>query len=152
MTRDKRSTRPPRRVDSRRPARSAVVAAQRLRAERLPQNWFAQRLLLVLSGLRPVHTMLGNTSPQAYEQLVRLAPLAPLRGEGSPGATSGPAPSPVLERVSSSTPRPGAIEACARISAGERSRALAFRLEQGTDRRWRCSAVELDIELGAAAR
>ena len=120
-----------------------------MRAERLPQNWFAQRLLLVLSGLRPVHTMLGNTSPQAYEQLVRLAPLAPLRGHGP---HSGPAPTPVLERVSCSTPRPGAIEACARISAGERSRALAFRLEQGTDRRWRCSAVELDIELGTAVR
>ncbi|WP_259294383.1 Rv3235 family protein, partial [Streptomyces resistomycificus] len=40
-------------------------------------------------------------------------------------------------------PRTGAIEAFARISAGDRLRAMAFRLEQGHDLRWRCTAVEL---------
>jgi hypothetical protein len=40
-------------------------------------------------------------------------------------------------------PRAGAIEAFARIGAGERLRAMAFRLEHGPDNRWRCTAVEL---------
>ncbi|MFE6360156.1 Rv3235 family protein, partial [Streptomyces sp. NPDC057806] len=37
----------------------------------------------------------------------------------------------------------GTHEACARISADDRLRAMAFRLEQGRDLRWRCTAVEL---------
>ncbi|WP_370375143.1 Rv3235 family protein [Streptomyces laculatispora] len=38
---------------------------------------------------------------------------------------------------------PGVVEACASIAAGEQVRAMAFRLEQGPDLRWRCAAVEL---------
>ena len=40
-------------------------------------------------------------------------------------------------------PAPGVVEACASIAAGEQVRAMAFRLEQGPDLRWRCAAVEL---------
>lgn len=101
-----------------------------------PHIMFAERLLAVLSGERPVHWMLGHTIGAAYEQLVQLAPATPLR---SPG------PRPVLRRCSAHLPgHKDAVEACATITTGDRVRAMAFRLERGPDRRWRCAAVELD--------
>ncbi|WP_260606831.1 Rv3235 family protein, partial [Streptomyces sp. WAC08241] len=101
-----------------------------------PHTVFAERLLAVLSGERPVHWMLGHTLGEAYEQLVRLAPETPLRSLG---------PRPVLRRCSVQThPAQDAVEAFATIATGARVRAMAFRLERGTDRRWRCAAVELD--------
>ncbi|MFF5635153.1 Rv3235 family protein [Streptomyces sp. NPDC012825] len=101
-----------------------------------PHTVFAERLLAVLSGERPVHWMLGHTLGEAYEQLVRLAPETPLRSHG---------PRPVLRRCSvQAHPDQGAVEAFATIATGARVRAMAFRLERGADRRWRCAAVELD--------
>ncbi|MGW9453749.1 Rv3235 family protein [Streptomyces sp. NPDC055632] len=107
-----------------------------------PHTVFAERLLAVLSGERPVHWMLGHTLGEAYEQLVRLAPETPLRSLG---------PRPVLRRCAvQAHPAQGAVEAFATIATGARVRAMAFRLERGADRRWRCAAVELD-GLGATA-
>ncbi|SOD64941.1 hypothetical protein SAMN06297387_12016 [Streptomyces zhaozhouensis] len=101
-----------------------------------PQEWFARQLLLVLSGQRPVTALLGHVRDPAYERLVRLAPLAPLRPtEGEP--------TPALRVVRGSRPSSAAIEACAVFSVGDRTRALAFRLEQRPGG-WRCVAVELD--------
>lgn len=98
-----------------------------------PTDLFADRLLAVLSGRRPVHWMLRHTAGRAYDELTLLAERAPLRTRG---------PLPVVRDIGYYVPRPGAIEAFARISAGGRLRALAFRLEQGQDLRWRCTAVE----------
>ncbi|MFC8295654.1 Rv3235 family protein [Streptomyces sp. NPDC057242] len=107
-----------------------------------PHTVFAERLLAVLSGERPVHWMLGHTLGEAYEQLVRLAPETPLRSLG---------PRPVLRRCAvQAHPAQGAVEAFATIATGARVRAMAFRLERGADLRWRCAAVELD-GLGATA-
>ncbi|MGW0189985.1 Rv3235 family protein [Streptomyces sp. NPDC003362] len=100
-----------------------------------PTDLFAERLLLVLSGRRPVHSMLGYTLGHAYDDLTRLAETGPLRCPG---------PRPVLRDIGYYEPRPGAFEAFARIRTGDRLRAMAFRLELGRDRRWRCTAVELD--------
>jgi len=133
------------RRDSRGPSRSAVLAARRRERDRLPHYWFAHRLVLVLSGQRPVHLLLGHARGTAYEQLARLAPHTPLR----PAAG---APAPVVQQVGWAQPRPGAIEAFARIAAGDRLRALAFRLEQARDHRWLCSAVELDTAPRTPAR
>ncbi|MEU5430344.1 Rv3235 family protein [Streptomyces olivoreticuli] len=127
-------TGPPRRADSGRP--HPDPAARRREREGLPRYWFANRLLLTLSGQRPVHWMLGHTVGAAYDQLAALAPQAPLRPP-PPGRT------PFVRRCDEFRPRPGVIEAFARIVSGDRLQALAFRLEHGTDRRWRCSAVEL---------
>ncbi|MBW1603250.1 hypothetical protein JJV70_14300 [Streptomyces sp. JJ66] len=127
------TTRPPGRTDARRPSRSALTAARRSARERLPHYWFAHRLLLVLSGQRPVHSLLGHADGAAYDELVRWAPLAPLR------------PGPTLLHVGCSAPGQGVVEAYARVRSGERTRALAFRLEQAATLRWRCVAVELDI-------
>ncbi|MEV7420434.1 Rv3235 family protein [Streptomyces sp. NPDC089919] len=100
-----------------------------------PHEWFAELLLLVLSGQSPVHRMLGHTIGPAYEQLVELAPGAPLR----PVARV----RPVLRECGHRVPAPGVVEAFARISAGDRLAAMAFRLERGPDLRWRCAAVEI---------
>ncbi|WP_234106600.1 Rv3235 family protein, partial [Streptomyces venezuelae] len=108
-----------------------------------PHTVFAERLLAVLSGERPVHWMLGHTVGEAYEQLVRIAPATPLRSHG---------PRPVLRRCSVQLHEDrSALEAFATIATGPRVRAMAFRLERGGDQRWRCAAVELD-GLGTAAR
>ncbi|MBT2386097.1 hypothetical protein J7E86_21435 [Streptomyces sp. ISL-11] len=101
-----------------------------------PRYWFADRLLLTLSGQRPVHWMLGHTLGSAYDRLAALAPRAPLR-------PAPPGRSPFVRECGEFSPRPGVIEAFARIDSGGRLHALAFRLERGTDLRWRCSAVEL---------
>ncbi|MFG2637222.1 Rv3235 family protein [Streptomyces sp. NPDC048362] len=98
-----------------------------------PTDLFADRLVAVLSGQRPVHWMLRHTAGRAYDDLARLAALGPLRTRGT---------RPVVHDIGYFVPRDGAIEAFARIAAGDQLRALAFRLEQGPDLRWRCTAVE----------
>ncbi|WP_328434628.1 Rv3235 family protein [Streptomyces sp. NBC_00425] len=109
-----------------------------------PTDLFADRLLAVLTGRRPVHFMLRHTLGRAYDDLAHLAERGPLRT--SHGARA------VVRDIGYYVPRPGAIEAFARIGAGDRLRAMAFRLELGTDRRWRCTAVELDGPRRPAAR
>ncbi|MET9510518.1 Rv3235 family protein [Streptomyces flavidovirens] len=159
----KDSTRPQGRRDQRRPgtpARQAATTAtrtptptrtpattptalRRLHHHRpTPHEQFAERLLAVLSGRRPVHWMLGHTIGEAYEQLVQLAPRTPLRTRGT---------LPVVRTCGGFHPRPGVVEAFASIAAGEQVRAMAFRLEQGRDLRWRCAAVELGSTPATAA-
>lgn len=126
------ATRPGNRRDQRRPA---VVPAQRRRTK--PHELFAERLLTVLSGERPVHWMLNHTVGRGYQQLVELAPHAPFKAQG---------PRPVVRTCRALPLRPGVVEASACISTGDRVRAMAFRLERGSDLRWRCAAVELGGE------
>ncbi|UNO41719.1 Rv3235 family protein [Streptomyces sp. MST-110588] len=157
---------PPGRRDSRRPAgRSATVptspatpspagrpdtrpavrpaapspGARRLARQWQPHQWFAQQLLLTLSGQRPVHALLGHALPAAYDHLVELAPQAPLK----PVGRGRPAPAPSVRDCGLCRPRQGVIEAFARIASGEKLRALAFRLELGADSRWRCAALDI---------
>ncbi|MFJ2832234.1 Rv3235 family protein [Streptomyces sp. NPDC087263] len=99
-----------------------------------PTDLFADLLLAVLSGQRPVHCMLRHTAGRAYDELAWLAERGLLRTRGT---------RPVVRDIGYYVPRPGAIEAFARIGAGEQLRAMAFRLEQAPDLRWRCTAVEL---------
>ncbi|MGW5128878.1 Rv3235 family protein [Streptomyces sp. NPDC004069] len=121
-------------------ARAAGIGAARaqdaVRAASLPvaTDLFADRLLAVLSGQRPVHWMLRHTAGRAYDELAWLAERGALRTRGA---------RPVVRDIGYYEPRPGAVEAFARIGAGDQLRAMAFRLEQGRDRRWRCTAVEL---------
>lgn len=101
----------------------------------LPTDLFADLLLAVLSGRRPVHSMLRHTRGRAYDELAWLAERGPLRTRGA---------RPVVRDIGWFEPRAGAIEAFARIGAtADRLRAMAFRLELGQDLRWRCTAVEL---------
>ncbi|WP_030017893.1 Rv3235 family protein [Streptomyces monomycini] len=137
-------TGPPGRRDTRRPGGPRTAPAQDVRrrpARPQPHNWFAEQLLLTLSGRRPVHALLGHALPAAYDRLVELAPQTPLRPTGTPANRYAPAPS--VLHCGLCRPRPGVIEAFARIASGERLRALAFRLELGSDARWRCAAVDI---------
>ncbi|RPK64092.1 hypothetical protein EES43_10465 [Streptomyces sp. ADI96-02] len=138
------STGPTGRRDQRGPR---TVPPQRSRRQQhrppRPHQWFAERLLAVLSGQRPVHWMLGHTIGDAYDQLAELAPSSPL------GTARGSRP--VLRHCRGAQPASGVVEAFASITAGDRVRAMAFRLEQGADQRWRCAAVELGGERLTAA-
>ncbi|GHD89259.1 hypothetical protein GCM10010508_29120 [Streptomyces naganishii JCM 4654] len=133
-----RDTRPPGRPD-----RTTAPTAQSSRSSRdeartaqlpLTADLFADRLLAVLSGQKPVHWMLRHTMGRAYDELAWLAERGPLRTRGT---------RPVVRDIGYYEPRPGAVEAFARIGAGDQLRAMAFRLELGRDLRWRCTAVEL---------
>ncbi|KOU29873.1 MULTISPECIES: Rv3235 family protein [Streptomyces] len=121
-------TRPAGRRDQRRPAGPAPTVRPG------PHHWFAERLLAVVSGRRPVHSLLGHTIGPAYQQLVNLAPAELALRERL---------SPVVRQCGRFIPGPGVIEAFARIATGDRVTAMAFRLEQGPDLRWRCAAVEI---------
>ena len=151
MTRTVRHTpsRPPVRRDTRRPgstphrtppaggtSRTPLPEATTPRAlpQPRPTDLFADRLLAVLSGERPVHSMLRHTVGRAYDELAWLAARGPLRTRGA---------RPVVRDVGYFEPSRGALEAFARIGAGDQLRAMAFRLELGRDFRWRCTAVEL---------
>ncbi|MEU6402052.1 Rv3235 family protein [Streptomyces sp. NPDC046985] len=113
---------------------TADLAAARGAFAHSTTDVFAERLLAVLSGQRPVHWMLRHTAGRAYDELAYLAERGPLRTRGA---------RPVVRDVGYYEARPGAVEVFARIGAGDRLRALAFRLERGRDLRWRCTAVEL---------
>ncbi|MCX5261601.1 Rv3235 family protein [Streptomyces canus] len=125
-------------ADGRTAAPATVVPSQTPRRPLVPQprptDLFADLLLAVLSGQRPVHSMLRHAAGRAYDELARLAERGPLRTRGT---------RPVVRDIGYYVPRPGAVEAFARIGAGDQLRAMAFRLEQGQDLRWRCTAVEL---------
>ncbi|MEU9392184.1 Rv3235 family protein [Streptomyces sp. NPDC048324] len=103
-------------------------------AQPRPTDVFADLLLAVLSGQRPVHSMLRHTAGRAYDELAWLAERGPLRARGT---------RPVVRDIGYYEARPGAVEVFARIAAGDQLRAMAFRLERGHDLRWRCTAVEL---------
>ncbi|MFE2303838.1 Rv3235 family protein [Streptomyces sp. NPDC059445] len=118
------------------PATAAAGAPVRPAPGPRPTDVFAERLLAVLSGARPVHCMLRHTAGRAYDELVRLAERGPLRTRGA---------RPVVRDIGYYVARPDAVEAFARIGAGDQLRAMAFRLEQGPDLRWRCTAIELGI-------
>ncbi len=141
-------TAPPTRRDNRRPGPSGPGSASP-RSRRpdsadharwaQPHWWFADRLVEVLSGRRPASWMLGHTSGEAaYERLWQLAcqgVLCPPKGH----------PTPRVHGCDYRAPAPGVREAFARIRCANTLRALAFRLELGTDRRWRCTAVECAV-------
>lgn len=127
-------TTPPRPLQQPSQPRQTPLQQPRTLPQPRPTDLFADRLLAVLSGERPVHSMLRHTVGRAYDELAWLAARGPLRTRGA---------RPVVRDVGYYEPSRGALEAFARISAGDQLRAMAFRLELGRDFRWRCTAVEL---------
>lgn len=102
-----------------------------------PTELFTERLVLVLSGQRPVHWLARHIAGTAYDELARLAELSPLCADGR---------RPAVHRIGHYQPHPDAYEVFARVATGPRLRALAFRLALGADRKWRCTAVEVALE------
>lgn len=100
-----------------------------------PRPW-AGRLVLatmeVLSGRRPVQQLMPWTDEVVYAQVGRA-----VRRRGAPGGVPR-----VLASLHVSEPADGVAEVCAVVTGGDRSRAVAARLE-GSDGRWRCTALQL---------
>ncbi|QES41933.1 hypothetical protein DEJ49_13815 [Streptomyces venezuelae] len=133
--------RPPTRKDSRTtprtgPTPTAVATTSRpipAQPPPHPTEIFAERLVLVLSGQRPMHWVARHIANTAFDELARLAELRPLRTDGH---------RPTIHRIGHYQPHPETYEVFARVATGPRLRALAFRLTLGADRKWRCTAVE----------
>ncbi|WP_405480722.1 Rv3235 family protein [Streptomyces sp. NBC_00009] len=124
--------RPPGRQDARRPGARPVRVPPQLPPH--PAELFTERLLLMLSGQRPVHWASRHFAGSLYDALIRLAENRPLNDRGR---------QPVVRGIGHYQPEPGVYEVFARISAGPRLHALAFRLHRGDDHRWLCTAVEM---------
>ena len=89
---------------------------------------FARALIEALSGFRQVSQLSTHCSPEIFAALhPRVRPGGPL---------------PRLLSVRASEPADGVAEASAVFRRGERSAALAFRL-QGIDGRWRVTALQI---------
>ncbi|WUH93278.1 Rv3235 family protein [Streptomyces sp. NBC_00433] len=108
-------------------------------------DWFAGRLLDVLTGRQPLTMLAGKVRDEAYQQLWELhAQRADWRPRGNRGRT------PFVYRCHSYRTYRGALEVCAVVCLDrDVFRALAFRLESGGVRatsgygpeRWHCTAV-----------
>ncbi|WP_042373516.1 Rv3235 family protein [Streptacidiphilus neutrinimicus] len=99
---------------------------------------YAQRLLEVLTGMRPQEQLLAFATEDVYDRVRTLRALGCLRADGS---------RPVLQRVFDSAPRQDALEVTALVRVGARTETLAFRLECRALRRsqnitWRFTALE----------
>ncbi|GAA2157499.1 hypothetical protein GCM10009760_59740 [Kitasatospora kazusensis] len=97
---------------------------------------FAQRLVEVLTGLRPAGQLQRHTTVPAYQQLTALVRSGPLRPRGRVTGHR-------LGRVYDSAPLPGALEVCVRVEFGPRHHMVAFRLERHRrTEQWQCVALE----------
>ncbi|WP_329178557.1 MULTISPECIES: Rv3235 family protein [unclassified Streptomyces] len=109
-------------------------------------DWFAGRLLDVLTGRQPLTMLAGKVRDEAYQQLWELhAQRADWRPRGNRGRT------PFVYRCRVCAIDVSALEVCAVVCLGQDVfRALAFRLESGGPRatsgygpgHWHCTAVE----------
>lgn len=113
------------------PRTAAAPAETRQQAAR-----FAQALVEVLSGGRPLRQVATWMAPDVYDQLQRRL---------TAGSGRGSATRARLASVHTALVEPGVLEVAARMVHAQRSRALAVRLEHHTDRRgvrqWRCTAL-----------
>ncbi|MER0247067.1 Rv3235 family protein, partial [Streptomyces sp. HSW2009] len=107
------------------------------------------------TALRPPPPFVYTPPPPPAAHPATLRDTHPADVRGARGAAriaappaAGPRPgaralAPVVRHCDEFRPEPWIIEAFARIAAGDRLRALAFRLERGDDHRWRCAAIDL---------
>ena len=102
-----------------------------------PAAWsarFAQAVVEVLAGDRPVSQLVRWTTTSVYDDVAALIV--------GPAAVRGAAARGVVRSVHVSEPADGVAEVAALVRRGARSTAVALRLE-GLDGRWQCTALEL---------
>lgn len=102
-----------------------------------PHGWsgrFAQAVVEVLAGDRPVAQLVRWTTAEVFDQLASLVLDAASGGVRSPRA--------VVRSVRVTEPADGVAEVAAMVRRGARTSAVALRLE-GLDGRWQCTAAEL---------
>jgi hypothetical protein len=95
---------------------------------------FAQALVEVLAGDRPLAQLVRWTTTGVYDEVAGLV--------AGPGVAPSDSARGVVRSVHVSEPADGVAEVCALVRRGVRSSAVALRLE-GLDGRWQCTAVEL---------
>jgi hypothetical protein len=93
---------------------------------------FAQGVLEVLSGHRPMVQLSRHVSPAVQRGLTRAGDRHPLEGPNAP----------TLHSLHVSEPAAGVCEMSAIVVVGARYRALAARLEWKIDH-WRCTALQI---------
>lgn len=104
-----------------------------------PRQWCRQLIQAVVESLlgdRPVGQLARFATLDVLEAIERAA------HQLRPRTRDPRAPRPRLRSVHLSEPQDGVAEACAVVSLGVRSRALALRLE-ALDGRWQCTAFEV---------
>ena len=109
--------------------------------ERMIRNYLGAAVEIAC-GNRPLAQLMRHTRADVYRDLGRRARLVSMAAGTSPATGRGRgAIRPVLESVHTCAVSEVAIEACARIRYGNRSRALAARFEARAGR-WQCVALE----------
>lgn len=98
---------------------------------------FAQAVVEVIGGDRPVSQLLRCTSPRVYQEIGRRAQIL---ARTAPATTRRRTLRPQVRSVHVFQPTSQAAEVCVHVRHGERSRALAARLEK-RDGRWTCTAL-----------
>lgn len=115
-------------------------------ADRELRTWvatFAQALVECVAGHRPVTQLMRWCSREVYRDLERRTRL--VQQAATPDGQPLPLRSAVRAKVCSvhvSRPTPVAAEVAVHVRHGQRSRAMALRLDSD-GRRWLCTAVEL---------
>jgi hypothetical protein len=112
-----------------------------------PEAWcisLARLLIEALQGLRPI----GQLNRWVDEQVLAAITLYQ-RQQAARSAGQRPARPAVLQSVHVQFPTPRAVEAAAHLRIGERSIALAFRLQEFFGR-WLCTAVEIGPRIPAS--
>ncbi len=125
------------------PPPGAVVAFDS-RARRGADEWarrFAQAVVEIVGGDRPVSQLLRWTERTVYADLQRRALLVARAGGHMPGQARVQPTRPRVLSVHTGLVAEGVVEASAHVKYGERSRALASRFEL-RDGRWFCTALE----------
>jgi hypothetical protein len=116
----------------------AWVAAARTPTAALPAAQGFARVLLqavleVAAGVRPVKQLQRDTSPELYTRLLETL-------SGRPRATGTRPDQRAIRSVHVQQRPEGIAEVCATVRHGERTLALALRLE-GLDGRWKCTEL-----------
>jgi uncharacterized protein DUF6459 len=120
-----------------------VVPIDPRQRDRLEQwvHRYVQATVEIVGGDRPVSQLLRWTSGPVYADLHRRAVLVGRAGAHQPGVRRVQPVRPHVVSVHTSFVSPTVVESSARVRYGARSRALALRFVQRTDR-WVCTAME----------
>lgn len=113
---------------------------------RLLERWawrYAQAVVEIVAGDRPVTQVLRWTVPEVYDNLARRAQLVARAGGHQPGQgrAAGHVVRPQVVGVRTCFVTPATMEVSIHVRHGQRSRAIAARIER-IGGRWQCSALE----------
>jgi hypothetical protein len=100
---------------------------------------FAQATVEVIAGDRPLQQLLRLTSARVYQDLERRVRIL---AQAAPTPPRGRALRPQVRSVHVFRPGPHCAEVSVHVRHGQRSRAMAARLEE-RDGGWRCVALQL---------